>query len=129
MKKKIILVCLILACCSSGLFAKSHYRHHHWGEHIYTGEEITTPEKVAKVKKLYVVSDSIYDENTFVVYKYHGPEFIYSGCGHHDYEIRYAEIIRPATSGEISWYRFKKVLVVLGIIVLFIIAFIAEELK
>jgi hypothetical protein len=129
MKKLFIIACLILIC-SSGLFAKSYtHRHHHWGEHYYTGKEIVTSEKVAKMSSLLAVDDNSYNMNDYVVYKAHEKEFIYSGCKHTDYEIEYAEIIRKATKDEINLYHLKKATKIIGIILLIVIVCVLEFFK
>lgn len=123
MKKFFIIFC-ILICCSSSLFAK----HHHRGNHVLTGYEFISNERIGKLK--YVVSNCPegYKPTDYVVFKDHELEFKYSRCHHTGYQYYYAEIIRLATKEEIIKHHFVIASVIIGIIiVIFVLAIIATS--
>lgn len=123
MKKFIIIFC-ILVCCSSSLFAK----HHHRGDHILTGYEFVSNERIGKLKHIASNCPEGYKPTDYVVYKDHELEFKYSKCNHTGFDYSYAEIIRLATKEEITKHNLIIAGIIIGIIIfIFGLAIIAAS--
>lgn len=121
--KRFLIIFMLLVLVSTSCFAKT--KHHHRGDHIYTGNVSVSNEKVAKASKLNAEVLG-YESDTYLVYRSYLKEFEYSVCHHIRNDIDHNEVIRIANKQEIRNHHLRYIIPIIGIILIFIIGIILQ---